>query len=91
MSRFRLMAIALVAVLAAASGFAQGTTGTLAGSVTDEQGLALPGVAVTATNLGTGFSRSATTDSEGNYTLPGLPVGQYELKSELSGFAGQAR
>ena len=58
MSRLRLWAIALVAVLAAAPGFAQGTTGTLAGSATDEQGLALPGVAVTATNLSTGFTRS---------------------------------
>ena len=91
MSRLRLWAIALAAVLVAAPGFAQGTTGTLVGGVTDDQGLALPGVAVTATNLSTGFSRSVTTDTSGNYTLPGLPVGTYEIKADLSGFAGQAR
>ncbi len=91
MSRLRLWAIALVAVLAAAPGFAQGTTGTLAGTITDDQGLALPGVVVTATNLGTGFTRSATTDASGDYSLPGLPVGSYEIKSNLSGFAAQSR
>ena len=41
-----------------ASGFAQGTNGSLTGKVTDEQGLALPGVSVTATNQDTGFQRS---------------------------------
>jgi hypothetical protein len=91
MRKIRLLAIALAALLAAAPGFAQGTTGTLAGSVTDEQGLAVPGVNVTATNSATGFSRSATSDASGNYVLPGLPVGAYDVKADLTGFAGQSR
>jgi carboxypeptidase family protein/TonB-dependent receptor-like protein len=91
MSRFRLWAIALFVVAAAVPGFAQGTTGTLEGKVTDEQGLALPGVAVTAQNTATGFQRSSTSDTTGAFRVPGLPVGIYEVKAELAGFAGQAR
>src|SRR5687768_14718469 len=91
MKRLGRLAAALLAVLVAIPSFAQGTTGTLTGSVTDDQGLALPGVNVTVTNTSTGFSRSATTDETGTFRIAGLPSGSYEVKSELSGFAVQAR
>ena len=91
MRRLGRLAAALLAVLIAIPSFAQGTTGTLTGSVTDDQGLALPGVSVTVTNTSTGFSRSATTDETGTYRIAGLPSGSYEVKSELTGFAVQAR
>jgi hypothetical protein len=89
MSRLRLLAIALLGVFAAGSAFAQGTTGQLSGTVTDDQGGALPGVVVTVTNTSTGFTRSATTDGTGSYSLPGLPVGSYEVKAALSGFSAR--
>jgi hypothetical protein len=79
----------LVVAFAAAPGFAQGTNGTLTGKVTDEQGLALPGVSVTATNQDTGFQRSAQSDASGVYSINGLPVGRYEVKSNLTGFSPQ--
>ncbi len=44
--------------LTAASAFAQQTTGTINGRILDEQGTAVPGVSVSATNAGTGFMRS---------------------------------
>jgi hypothetical protein len=71
--------------------WAQGVTGTLQGKVIDEQGLALPGATVTVQNLATGFRRTTTTDAEGSYRLPGLPVGAYDVQIELAGFASQAR
>jgi hypothetical protein len=77
MSRLRLLAIALLAVFAAGSAFAQGTTGQMSGTVTDDQGGALPGATVTVTNAATGFTRSVTTDGTGSFSLPGLPVGTY--------------
>ena len=89
MSRLRLLAIVLLGVFAAGSAFAQGTTGQLSGTVTDDQGGALPGAVVTVTNTSTGFTRSATTDGTGSYSLPGLPVGTYDVKAELSGFSAQ--
>jgi hypothetical protein len=91
MTRLGRFAAALLAVLIAVPVFAQGTTGTLTGSVTDDQGLALPGASVTVTNLSTGFTRSATTDQTGTYRIAGLPFGDYEVKSELTGFAVQSR
>src|SRR6188472_3464541 len=91
MTRLGRFAAALLAVLIAVPAFAQGTTGTLTGSVTDDQGLALPGANVTVTNLSTGFTRSATTDATGTYRIAGLPFGNYEAKSELTGFAVQSR
>ncbi len=90
--RFRYLAAALALVLAAFSpAFAQGTNGLIEGSVLDQQGLALPGVVVTATNTSTGLSRSATTDAAGTYRIGGLPVGVYEVKAALTGFSAQTR
>ncbi len=89
--RFARLGVALLVVaFATAPGFAQGTNGTLTGKVTDEQGLSLPGVSVTATNQDTGFQRSAQSDASGVYTINGLPVGRYEVKSSLTGFSAQA-
>jgi len=88
--RFARLGVALLVVaFATAPGFAQSSNGTLTGKVTDEQGLALPGVSVTATNQDTGFQRSAQTDSTGVYAINGLPVGRYEVKSNLTGFSVQ--
>ena len=85
----RLGVALLVVAFATAPGFAQGTNGTLTGKVTDEQGLSLPGVSVTATNQDTGFQRSAQSDASGVYTINGLPFGRYEVKSNLTGFSPQ--
>ncbi len=66
---------------------AQQTTGTIAGRVLDPQGSAIPGATVTATNTQTGFSRGTVSDTEGLYRLAALPVGTYDVKVELQGFA----
>jgi hypothetical protein len=87
MSRLRLLATVALMALVAVPVFAQGTTGSLSGAVTDEQGGALPGANVTVQNTATGFTRSATADASGVFNLPGLPVGTYEIKAELSGFS----
>ena len=91
MSRLRLWVVALAAVLAAAPGFAQGTTGSLAGVVTDQQGAAVPGATVSAHNAATGLQRATTTDTSGSFAIHGLPVGGYELKVDLAGFAPLTR
>ena len=83
----RIGALAMVvALLAVPRAQAQGTTGAIEGKVTDEQGLALPGAAVTAQRTSTGFTRSTTTDAAGVFRLPGLVVGAYTVKVELAGF-----
>lgn len=63
-----------------------GAVGSLTGVVRDPNGASLPGVSVAARNLGTGATRNATTDNDGHWTMPGLPVGTYEVTYEITGF-----
>ena len=55
--------------------FAQTITATIAGTVTDPNGAVVPGATVTATSIDTSLVKTATTDSEGRYTLPFLQPG----------------
>ncbi|MGH9384784.1 MAG: carboxypeptidase regulatory-like domain-containing protein [Vicinamibacterales bacterium] len=70
---------------------AQVATGTILGTVTDSSGAAVPGAQVTATNLDTQFSRSATTDLSGQYSLQLMPVGRYKVDVALDGFKNLSR
>jgi len=81
--------LGVVMLLVAALGgvaAAQETTGTITGSVTDQTGGALPGVAVTIKNVDTGIARTVVTNEAGFYTATLLPIGQYEVAFELQGF-----
>jgi hypothetical protein len=61
------------------------TTGSIAGRVSDDASAGLPGVTVTATNLDTGLTRTAFTDTNGGYDLSLLPPGNYKVLAELKG------
>jgi Carboxypeptidase regulatory-like domain/TonB-dependent Receptor Plug Domain len=77
----------LALVFCSSSAMAQSaTTGALTGTVTDPSGAVISGATVTATNLGTGQSRSSTTDSNGSYVLSLLPPGGYRVTFSASGF-----
>ena len=91
MNRLCRMALALALAAGAAAANAQGTGGALTGTATDQQGLPLPGASISAQNTATGFQRTVTTSSTGTYSLPGLPVGTYEVKVSLTGFTPQTR
>ena len=62
------------------------TTGALTGTVSDPSGAVVVGAMVTATNVATGQSRSATTDTNGLYKISLLPPANYSLKFSASGF-----
>jgi hypothetical protein len=66
--------------------YAQAVTGTILGTVRDGSGAAVPGASVTLSNAGTGFTRTVTSDSSGEYSAPQLPTGTYVVVAELSGF-----
>ena len=76
--------IAIIIWSVAANAGAQETTGTISGRIVDAQGLALPGVTVTAT--GSQGPKTAVTDSEGRFNVPFLTPGQYAVHAELQGF-----
>src|SRR5215471_1951869 len=73
--------------LASALTFAQSSTATITGLVTDPSGAVIAGAKVTATNTATGVPHSVNTTSSGSYTLPNLPAGSYNIKVEASRFA----
>jgi hypothetical protein len=60
--------------------FAQTDTGSVRGTVTDQQGSAVTDAQVTITNTDTAYSRSVKTDADGNYGFQSVPVGRYTLR-----------
>ena len=62
------------------------STAQMSGTVRDQTGAVLPGVDVTATQTGTGISRTTITDETGSYVLANLPIGPYRLEAALPGF-----
>ena len=66
--------------------FAAGPTGSIVGTVLDLTGAAIPQAQVTVTATATGFTREATTASDGGYVVPLLPVGEYRVTVEATGF-----
>ena len=65
---------------------AQLPTATILGVAKDSSGGVLPSVTVTVTNVDTGLTRTVKTGDDGEYRLPELPVGRYEVKGEHTGF-----
>jgi len=87
-----LTAVSLVVVLGiSAVATAQTGAGSLRGYITDEQGGALPGVAVSARSEALIQPVSSVSDAEGYYRLINLPPGTYEVAADLSGFAAFKR
>jgi hypothetical protein len=56
------------------------------GSAYDESRAVVPGVTVTLSNVANGFTRTVTTNSEGVYQMPDVPVGTYQLRARKAGF-----
>jgi hypothetical protein len=78
---------ALTFILAfAALTFGQTSSGRISGNVTDAGGAAVPNATVNVTDPSTNFSRTATTDDSGFYTVTNLPVGTYSVQVEMQNF-----
>ncbi len=67
--------------------WAQSDRGSITGTVLDQAGAAIANARVTATRVETGAVSDTVTTSTGNYTLPSLQVGTYNLAFQASGFA----
>jgi Carboxypeptidase regulatory-like domain len=61
-------------------------TATILGTVTDSSGGAVPEANVQVTNTGTRATQTVTTDAQGRYRVPDLPVGEYQVQTEKVGF-----
>ena len=63
-----------------------GQQGTIVGTVTDPSGSVIANVKITITNVDTALVRTFTTNESGQYVVPNLPVGHYNVKAEANGF-----
>jgi outer membrane receptor protein involved in Fe transport len=66
---------------------AQSTTGSISGTVSDSSGGVIPGAAIAVRNVDTSAVRNTTSNADGGFTIPLLPVGIYEVTAEAAGFS----
>lgn len=88
---FACLAACLLIVLVAGSPVFASTSATITGRVTDQQGLAVPGAQVQATNILTNISYAGETNEDGLYRIPNLPPGEYRVIVQKQGFASIAK
>ena len=82
----KILFLCVVAIFCASLASAQ-TTGVLAGTVRDAQGLVLPGVTITVTSEALIGERVLVSQVDGTYRVPALPPGEYSATYQLPGFA----
>ncbi len=78
--------IGVILLLAAGALPAQEATGTISGVITDSTGAAIPGAAVEVQNTQTNFTRRTETDARGEYNVPALQPGLYNVSVTRDGF-----
>jgi len=83
--RFHLCWVALLILVTPLGARAQ-AGGSITGTVRDPSGGVLPGSTVTVTNVALNTSFDTTTDGQGIYSFPNVPVGRYDLVVSLDGF-----
>ena len=77
---------ALCFALCAASLFGQSERGIITGTVRDASGAVIPAAKITLSNTQTGVNFTAPSNASGEYTVPQLQVGTYNIRVEKSGF-----
>jgi hypothetical protein len=70
---------------------AQQDRGTFTGTVTDPTGAVIPNVKVTVANTETNARYESATNEAGQYRVPNLPVGSYQITFENQGFKSTVR
>src|SRR5262245_48190052 len=88
-----LMSVSIAIGLAWVSGdlSAQAVSGTILGTVTDQQGAVVGKATVSAKSTDTGVTRTATTDDAGSYRIVSVPAGTYEITVTAQGFKTEVR
>src|SRR5258708_24839362 len=84
-ARLQVVVLFLILGMASICG-AQTFRGSVTGRIADSTGAMLPGVTVTATNDATGVSRTTTTSTGGDFSVPDLQLGTYTIEATLQGF-----
>jgi hypothetical protein len=85
-ARVRILAVLVLILTSSIIAFGQQTTGSIVGTVKDQQGALITTATVKATNVETGYSRSAPANAYGEYRIDYLPVGKYTVEANAAGF-----
>src|SRR5262245_56326174 len=90
---FGMLGSAIVLLIALGTGeiFAQVATARIVGVVRDTTGALIPGVSISIKHLDSGYTRMTVSNETGSYTVPLLPVGPYEITTEMPGFKQEVR
>jgi Carboxypeptidase regulatory-like domain len=87
----RFARLAIFSFLLTLTALAQSDRGTITGTISDPAGALVPAAPVQARNVETGAVYEAASSATGNYTLPQLPTGNYELSVNAPGFKKYVR
>ncbi len=82
---------ALFLCLIGAGGLMAQVTATISGTVMDSSGAVVSGANVEVRNEGTGISQTTSTDPQGRYRVPELPIGDYDVHASAAGFQNVVR
>ncbi len=86
-----LLAVLALVLCSAFSARAQVTSAAVRGTIMDAQGAAVAGADISISNVDTGFTRTAKSGNDGEYSFPDLPLGSYRLHAAHSGFRGETQ
>src|SRR5690242_4991466 len=78
--------VAVAAIFLHLAAFGQEFRGTISGLVTDATGAAVAGAKITATEVRTGTKTQTVSEPTGQYTIPFLAPGQYQIAAQMPGF-----
>jgi len=82
----RHLTLVVLALVAVAGASAQVTTGSILGTVRDQSGAVVPNARVVVTDTGKGTSVTVEANGDGEYTIPFLIPGAYNVSAESAGF-----
>jgi hypothetical protein len=83
----RLLAILILLLISFRSALAQFDSAEVVGTIRDAKGGVATNAAVTLANVKLGTADHRTTDENGEYTFPAVPVGEYTVTAEKEGFS----
>src|SRR5262252_993944 len=78
--------VSVALLLGAVSAWPQAPEGAIVGAVHDLRGGRIPGATISAQATGFHLTRTATANDQGEFRLPALSPGEYQLRAEAAGF-----
>jgi hypothetical protein len=88
MKTIKFLFLTLILLVCTNFGFAQVTTSSMTGTVTDDKGETLPGATVVAVHLETSSQYATVTNADGRYFIQGMkPGGPYEVTVQFVGMS----